>query len=84
MSRPVRTGVRGLSPRVRGNQRSGGSYCRGRGSIPARAGEPGDIHEWLEDCRVYPRACGGTSVGSLTDKSSPGLSPRVRGNPARR
>ena len=34
--------------------------------------------------RVYPRVCGGTLIVRDSIFSTPGLSPRVRGNPARR
>ena len=76
--------VVGLSPRVRGNQRR----CDGEGdkvgSIPACAGEPrvtsGAVIAW----RVYPRVCGGTWPRVVDDRSSEGLSPRVRGNPTLR
>ena len=30
---------------------------------------------------VYPRACGGTQTGQKQPSASPGLSPRLRGNP---
>ena len=50
------------------------------GSIPARAGEPRG-REWLADeAKVYPRACGGTSVYAHLEPNVIGLSPRVRGN----
>ena len=71
----------GLSPRVRGNRRCGGAWRRGAGSIPARAGEPDVYGRDGFDQWVYPRACGGT-VGTFTRCTwTPGLSPRVRGNP---
>ena len=73
----------GLSPPVRGNRRPS---CRPElrgGSIPARAGEPG----WLGSCLllsgVYPRPCGGTLLGIERGTVGLGLSPPVRGNPAR-
>ena len=34
----------------------------------------------MRPIRVYPRACGGTSIGMVTSKPRYGLSPRVRGN----
>ena len=73
--------VKGLSPRVRGNQRSGGTERQGLGSIPACAGEPKAATERGSCARVYPRVCGGTGVYNSAAPSSPGLSPRVRGNP---
>ena len=54
------------------------------GSIPACTGEP---REWLavfKDTGVYPRVYGGTQGGGLELIDTPGLSPRVRGNPHRR
>ena len=73
----------GLSPRVRGNPPPG-AKCAGRmGSIPACAGEP-DVHcHPVQDAGVYPRVCGGTVEGGAQAAGVVGLSPRVRGNPAR-
>ena len=53
-------GIRGLSPRVRGNLDDQEATIALAGSIPARAGEPA-LH-WLTgmETKVYPRACGGT------------------------
>ena len=70
----------GLSPRVRGNQVPEAVLASGRGSIPARAGEP-LIHATVsENVGVYPRACGGTFSDRRFCKFPAGLSPRVRGN----
>ena len=74
---------RGLSPRVRGNLRRHQQYQRLQWSIPARAGEPGQLLAVGGRERVYPRACGGTPLSSRDVISSNGLSPRVRGNPHR-
>ncbi len=75
--------TRGLSPRVRGNRRTwflGVEFIR---SIPARAGEP-EPPKTITSCGgVYPRACGGTYGDDGAGASNHGLSPRVRGNPAR-
>ena len=51
---------KGLSPRVRGNQRP--RCCRRcyARSIPACAGEPRPPSMWVDARRVYPRVCGGT------------------------
>ena len=72
--------TRGLSPRVRGNPLDTELEPRGRGSIPACAGEPchqaGDVFP----IGVYPRVCGGTSRLPCAPAAPPGLSPRVRGN----
>ena len=72
----------GLSPRVRGNlyRRPVAGACRG--SIPACAGEPGDVHAGQRVGGVYPRVCGGTPAPARYLYTMEGLSPRVRGNPA--
>ena len=76
----MRVGRQGLSPRVRGNL----SSCEYRvsifRSIPARAGEPATGRTSIGAPWVYPRACGGTLLESLTPVIKAGLSPRVRGN----
>ena len=71
---------RGLSPRVRGNQRIMSDTEKAVGSIPARAGEPLRVPTLCGARRVYPRACGGTIVSMSANLLSLGLSPRVRGN----
>ncbi len=70
----------GLSPRVRGNPLFSAVRDSWYRSIPARAGEP--TIKRLDRCfeKVYPRACGGTSVRFSQRGIGPGLSPRVRGN----
>ena len=70
----------GLSPRVRGNLRAALESCPVSGSIPACAGEPGRQRPRPARRTVYPRVCGGTSVGVQSVMAVPGLSPRVRGN----
>ena len=70
----------GLSPRVRGNRSPSRSRTQGRGSIPARAGEPGRPSGWRFNSTVYPRACGGTVILFQVLGTNIGLSPRVRGN----
>ena len=75
--------VLGLSPRVRGNRRfhrRAGSLVR---SIPACAGEPAPTAPWPDECRVYPRVCGGTLQLHQRRRLVCGLSPRVRGNRSR-
>ena len=72
----------GLSPRVRGNR---ANIHRGRrcgGSIPACAGEPQRRTMMPRHFMVYPRVCGGTCETAIFSWRSPGLSPRVRGNPS--
>ena len=70
----------GLSPRVRGNPAIRPADHAGAGSIPACAGEPPGTGSDSDPIRVYPRVCGGTSVGSAAELHIQGLSPRVRGN----
>ena len=72
-----------LSPRVRGNHGPQRQRDESAGSIPARAGEPRGPLEAQSECRVYPRACGGTGLIQACTGSIRGLSPRVRGNPIR-
>ena len=74
---------RGLSPRVRGNLRSGLPCTRKVGSIPACTGEPPMTGLTDSMTRVYPRVYGGTFQHCLERGKSKGLSPRVRGNPPR-
>ena len=71
----------GLSPRVRGNLGFGLPAWLGAGSIPARAGEPGESDAHGAGITVYPRACGGTEPNPRGRPWVGGLSPRVRGNP---
>ncbi len=73
----------GLSPRVRGNPARAFGAMRLIGSIPAGAGEPTSSHALSEVVMVYPRGCGGTYLKSMLTRQYAGLSPRVRGNPAR-
>ena len=76
---PVRRG--GLSPRMRGNQRS--LYPPGveKRSIPAYAGEPPRLLKTGRPRAVYPRVCGGTRTAESVENGPEGLSPRMRGNP---
>ena len=71
----------GLSPRVRGNPGTPGTFWSALGSIPARAGEPCIGAAAKGGSRVYPRACGGTEGAEAEYNKEVGLSPRVRGNP---
>ena len=70
----------GLSPRVRGNRWQAHQERTSIGSIPARAGEPGQRAPSPPPDRVYPRACGGTPRKDAWVSAVKGLSPRVRGN----
>ena len=74
-------GHAGLSPRVRGSPVSSPPRSDGRGSIPARAGEPRPAADGNTPYRVYPRACGGAHQVTVMLSTYPGLSPRVRGSP---
>ena len=73
-------GIRGLSPRVRGNPLLSINSTIGGGSIPARAGEPSSPRPKPPAPSVYPRACGGTRLYAKGASPWQGLSPRVRGN----
>ena len=74
----------GLSPRVRGNPQVARNLNSLAGSIPACAGEPGTARTGLTTPWVYPRVCGGTRRPPGGIIGPGGLSPRVRGNRARR
>ena len=77
---PVLKLVRGLSPRVRGNQEALFFHAVLRRSIPACTGEP-HTRALLEHLpQVYPRVYGGTGRASNGPPPEWGLSPRVRGN----
>ena len=69
----------GLSPRVRGKPYTVGGDSVGRGSIPACAGEARSSSAVVSVKTVYPRVCGGSSIGRKKGSSISGLSPRVRG-----
>ena len=73
-------GDQGLSPRVRGSRGRRNRPRRGKGSIPACAGEPGLRRMRRRLGRVYPRVCGGAGEPSQTIQPFHGLSPRVRGS----
>ena len=73
----------GLSPRVRGNPGVPALRQAARRSIPACAGEPRTPAAPGKQQKVYPRVCGGTQAPDSTRAAADGLSPRVRGNPAR-
>ena len=81
---PIVRGRGGLSPRVRGNRRSGQWRGQSRRSIPACAGEPRGHCGTPAGPAVYPRVCGGTDDGRPVYQTLDGLSPRVRGNLIRR
>ena len=70
----------GLSPRGRGNPRSGVTPAAITGSIPAWAGEPTAPPGFRWPSRVYPRVGGGTLPNLPGCNPVKGLSPRGRGN----
>ena len=72
--------MRGLSPRVRGNQIRIQVVPDRTRSIPACAGEPSCGGGWGFAGKVYPRVCGGTFGKQRYRCLVLGLSPRVRGN----
>ena len=74
----------GLSPRVRGNLLEGEPHRRHLRSIPTSAGKPLIVRPVCREPRVYPHECGETTAKRWRSLSVSGLSPRVRGNPARR
>ena len=73
-------GVEGLSPRARGNRLLSPPVARPVGSIPAGAGEPSRRRAAAAAAAVYPRGRGGTTERKRVYGSTPGLSPRARGN----
>ena len=75
------SGVKGLSPRVRGNRTRAVDVAMKDGSIPACAGEPHPTMKVRNAQGVYPRVCGGTCYKNGGRFFLEGLSPRVRGNP---
>ena len=76
------TALSGLSPRLRGNQITCVDCLDAERSIPAPAGEPRNARWAYQASPVYPRACGGTHFVRTIAVDKPGLSPRLRGNPA--
>ena len=71
----------GLSPRVRGNQVDVLLPLFLLGSIPACTGKPLRRSVVSKRNQVYPRVYGETQPSEVFYELSPGLSPRVRGNP---
>ena len=70
----------GPSPRVRGSRDVGTAAEPTLRSIPACAGEPGQIASGPTRNRVHPRVCGGATFYFFTLKRLAGPSPRVRGS----
>ena len=76
----VRLGIQVYPREWRGNRYLDAGRRYEAGSIPASAGEPGEVKRGDQEERVYPRECGGTSAMRICRPDSDGLSPRVRGN----
>ena len=71
----------GLSPLTRGNLFLKPASMRGRGPIPAHAGEPRPKSSSARKWRAYPRSRGGTIAALRKAAICAGLSPLTRGNP---
>ena len=69
---------RGLSPPMRGSRPPGLPGHRGRGSIPAHAGEPSGATGQSCGQRVYPRPCGGASGYKLHNTHFDKLSKTIK------
>ena len=80
---PVTVTNTGLSPPVRGSPGDDGPVAVRSRSIPARAGEPGPSPRLTPLSRVYPRPCGGAPIRRDRQLRIRGLSPPVRGSPAK-
>ncbi len=74
--------VSGLSPRLRGNHDVGHAGNTLQRSIPALTGKPRHAAPMWGRTWVYPRAYGETVRLAPGSRDLPGLSPRLRGNPA--
>ena len=81
VNRQSRRHKRGLSPRVRGNPGRVSCLLRGRGSIPACAGEPKRPRTAFCAVSVYPRVCGGTQNATRGARRARGLSRVCGGTP---
>ena len=65
----------------RGNHRQAEELAAFVGPTPAYAGEPWAARSARSASWAHPRVCRGTYVPSANRTYSPGLSPRVQGNP---
>ena len=70
----------GLSPHIRGNERSNAHRERLPRSIPAHTGERQKYPREGLSCKVYPRTYGGTIMNQTGSTNMRGLSPHIRGN----
>ena len=75
--------IGGASPCERGSRLLGLAGPIGKGSIPARAGEPAPCRGRARAARVHPRASGGARRHCTLSFEVEGPSPRERGSPAR-
>ena len=75
--------AKGLSPHVRGSPQDQWDGLLLPGSIPACAGEPSSRMAAFRRPWVYPRMCGGAHRPARMRPIFTGLSPHVRGSPAR-
>ncbi len=73
-------GQGGLSPLARGNLGMVGDSRPGRGTIPARAGQPPRVWPISPVSGDYPRSRGATSSAKNQMGTARGLSPLARGN----
>ena len=71
----------GSSPRVRGRPAHAPTRWRGRGLIPAGAGQTPCTCSFARCTRAHPRGCGADAPGGLPAPALLGSSPRVRGRP---
>ena len=69
----------GLSPRLRGTDKRGGSGMNAQRFIPAPAGNGAGRGMTRQRQTVYPRACGERVGGIARQSLMAGLSPRLRG-----
>ena len=80
-SNTVRIAVWGSSPRMRGTPGARVDRVRGRGIIPAYAGNTRNRRRQLHALRDHPRVCGEHRVSRKYQLNQAGSSPRMRGTP---
>ena len=76
---PTRSDGWGSSPRMRGTLRCCRRRCRGRGIIPAYAGNTFFLAVLVEPMRDHPRVCGEHPADTGFGMQCKGSSPRMRG-----
>ena len=72
-------GKRGSSPRVRGKRGDILLNHANHGLIPACAGKTDSALLWESPSRAHPRVCGENGIRGLSEDTTIGSSPRVRG-----